>query len=70
MYSWEITQLVEKYDHSLPSNIYLEVTSNSPQINRIICNAHHFIHSGKTRDAQKNYDVCWCVFNTFIWQGV
>jgi len=35
MYSWEITQIMESYEYNLPSNVYLEITSNSPQINKI-----------------------------------
>jgi len=35
MYSWEITKTMELYNYSLPSNVYLEMTKNSPQINHI-----------------------------------
>ena len=36
MYSWEITQTMEHYEYNLPSNVYLEITNNSPQIEKVI----------------------------------
>jgi len=39
MYSWEITQTMEQYNYNLPSNIYIDITENSPQINHISYNA-------------------------------
>jgi len=39
MYSWEITQTMERYNYNLPSNIYLEITENSPQIDHVSYNA-------------------------------
>ena len=39
MYSWEITNLVERYNHNLPSWAYLDMTENSPQIGRVTYNA-------------------------------
>ena len=38
MYSWEITQIMERYNYNLPSQVYLDVTQNSPQINRVSFN--------------------------------
>ena len=39
MYSWEITNTMEAFNYSLPSNVYLDLTQNSPQINRIMFSA-------------------------------
>jgi len=39
MYSWEITNTMEHYNYNLPSNVYLEMTDNSPQINHVTYNA-------------------------------
>lgn len=39
MYSWEITQTMENYEYDLPSNVYLAITENSPQINRVTYHA-------------------------------
>lgn len=35
MYSWEITQTIEHYNYNLPSYLYLDMTSSSPQINHV-----------------------------------
>ena len=35
MYSWEITNLMEQYNHNLPSDVYLDITKNSPQISQV-----------------------------------
>ena len=35
MYSWEITKTMQHYDYCLPSYVYLDMTENSPQLNRI-----------------------------------
>jgi len=39
MYSWEIAQTMEKFNYDLPSYVYLDMTDNSPQINRVMFNA-------------------------------
>ena len=39
MYSWEITQKREQYKYNLPSNVYLAITKDSPQINKVTFNA-------------------------------
>lgn len=39
MYSWEITQIMQRYDYHLPSNVYLDITNHSPQINHVTYNA-------------------------------
>lgn len=39
MYSWEITNIMERYNYNLPSNIYLDITDTSPQINHITYHA-------------------------------
>ena len=41
MYSWEITKLMEHYNYNLPSNVYLDMTKNSPQINVVIYSAYN-----------------------------
>lgn len=35
MYSWEITNLMEHYNYNLPSYLYLDITRNSSQINKV-----------------------------------
>jgi len=35
MYSWEITKVMEKYNYCLPSQVYLDLTESSPQINHV-----------------------------------
>ena len=32
MYSYEIQNLMEKYNYNLPSTVYIDIVSNSPQI--------------------------------------
>jgi len=39
MYSWEITNTLKYYEYNLPSYVYLDMTGNSPQINRVAYNA-------------------------------
>ena len=39
MYSWEITKTMEYYGYNLPSNIYLDITEHSPQINHVTYSA-------------------------------
>jgi len=39
MYSWEITQTLEYYNHNLPSNVYLDITDKSPQLNVVTYHA-------------------------------
>ena len=39
MYSWEITKIMESYEYNLPSNVYLDITENSPQINKVTYHA-------------------------------
>jgi len=41
MYSWEITQTMEKYEYRLPSNLYLDMTQNSPQIIGVTFDSYH-----------------------------
>ena len=38
MYSWEITQTMKDYDYCIPSNVYLDITENSSQINHVTFN--------------------------------
>ena len=40
MYSWEITQLMERHSYNLPSYVYLNVTENSPQIKGVTYNTY------------------------------
>lgn len=39
MYSWEITKTMSSYDYNLPSNVYLDITDHSPQIDHVMYNA-------------------------------
>ena len=39
MYSWEITKIMQDYNYNLPSNIYLDITGHSPQINHVAYSA-------------------------------
>ena len=32
MYSWEIDNTIKKYNHSLPSSVYVDIINTSPQI--------------------------------------
>jgi len=41
MYSWEISHTMEEYNYNLPSNIYLDMTQNSPQISIVIYNPNN-----------------------------
>ena len=40
MYSWEISKTMETFNYNLPAHIYLDITENSPQINRVEFNAY------------------------------
>ena len=40
MYSWEIAKTMEYYNYNLPSKVYLDITENSPQINKVIYNTY------------------------------
>jgi len=54
MYSWEITKVMEQYQYNLPSNIYLEITSNSPQIGKVM------YHScGERFEICDDEGICW-----------
>ena len=35
MYSYEIQNLMEKYNYNLPSTVYINIVSNSPQISEV-----------------------------------
>lgn len=35
MYSWEITELTQKYKNTLPSDVYINICRTSPQIDHI-----------------------------------
>lgn len=35
MYSWEITEVMERHNYNLPSHVYLDIARNSPQISKI-----------------------------------
>lgn len=32
MYSWEIDNIINKYNHNLPSSVYVDIINTSPQI--------------------------------------
>ena len=54
MYTWEITNIMEQYNYTLPSNVYLDVTGNSPQINTVIFDAY------SNRFEMKDHEgSCW-----------
>lgn len=32
MYSWEINDIIKKYNNNIPSSVYMEICDSSPQI--------------------------------------
>ena len=40
MYSWEIDQKMKEYDYNIPSFLYIDIISNSPQIRHIKYNPY------------------------------
>ena len=54
MYSWVINNLMERYNHNLPSNVYLDMTKNSPQISQVTYNAYD--NSFEVKDDEGS---CW-----------
>ena len=54
MYSWEISNLMEHYNHNLPSNVYLDMTNNSPQIRQVTYLAYN-----NRFEVKDDEGTCW-----------
>lgn len=62
MYTWEIDDIIKKYNYNLPSSIYINICNTSPQI----------IHIKKVNDTEfklvikdSNDSIRWWVFSIF-----
>ena len=64
MYSWEISNLMEQYQHNLPSCVYLDMTENSPQIEQIT-----YLPNYNLFEVKDDEGSCW-VFEVHLQQEI
>ena len=50
MYSYEIQNLMEKYNYNLPSTVYIDIVSNSPQISEVKFTPYDAYYERWTKD--------------------